>query len=261
MKDFDFIPETFAGALIGSVRIPREIGDLKLWQRKPFTGGQAICDLYLLTNNAAGEHTLSGGMVVAYKPGWCLWSNKGLADRWGWRREEVERFMTELEKAEIISRHDIGQSRKVIVLTQYEQQDGSRSAADGQLNGQQNGTDGVGDRASEPEGVPPVNAVPVEKAVEHFTKNASGYTPEEIRAGWLALTARAVNGHWVTDFTKPPRPVADWRCALENEMGIRRKLYSEKKTARGAEARTDGEPPVPVKSVSLTLDEMRAALE
>jgi hypothetical protein len=272
MKNFDFHPEISSGGLVGTVALPRELADLDIWKQKPFSPASAICDLYLLANTDSGTYTLSAGLTVQYGPGWCLWSNVALSERWGWRRESVEKFLCELEKSEIITRQDIGKNRKVILITSFGQhnvqQTGSKTdsttdskpAASGQQGGQQNGTDRdrVSEREteSETEVAPPVNAVSVAKATEHFKAMGSPYTPEEIREAWTALTARAVGNQWMTDYTKPPRPVADWRCALENELATRRRVYGDKNSPRDT-AGTEGQPPKPYAGGKLTIAAMK----
>jgi hypothetical protein len=103
------------------------------------------------------------------------------------------------------------------------------------------------------------NAVSLEMALERFAGLDSGYSEAEIKAAWHELTAGAVDGNWVTG--RPLRPVADWRSALESELWKRRQIFGGKNSARGAVARQSDEPPVPVKSVAVTLSEMRAAVE
>lgn len=110
------------------------------------------------------------------------------------------------------------------------------------------------------EGVPALkNAVSLEKALERFAGLDSGYSEAEIKAAWHELTAGAVGGNWVTG--RPLRPVADWRSALESELWKRRQIFGEKNSARGAAERQLDEPPVPVKSGTVTLGEMRAAVD
>jgi len=119
MKDFDFEPESSADTLQGHVLMPRALTELSAWKKTPADTAHAICDLYMLANRTPGQHTLERGLVVDYVVGECLWSNKGLAARWGWQRDSVEKFMVELEKSEIITRRPVGQYGKVIKLTDY----------------------------------------------------------------------------------------------------------------------------------------------
>lgn len=255
MKDFDFKPELSAGGLIGNVVLPRELADLSIWKQKPFSPASAICDLYLLANTDAGEHRLTGGLLVKYQPGWCLWSNVALAERWGWRRDAVAKFLTTLTKAEIIHQVDLGMSRFAIVLNKFctadSQQTDSPCSADGQQLAQQAGT--VEAENGVTEGECPRNTVPLEQAMEWMLQQAGGYSSEEISAAWNGLTAGAVAGCWVTG--RPPRPVADWRAALADELWKRRQLFGQQKNS-GAR-RAEGEAPAPVSNQKLSISDMR----
>jgi hypothetical protein len=98
----------------------------------------------------------------------------------------------------------------------------------------------------------------VPTAIDQFKQTGADYTEEEIRGAWLNLTSRAVDGNWVSA-GRTPRPVADWRVALESEIQNRRLIYGDKKnSARGAHERTEGEPPKP-STFTLTLSQMRGA--
>lgn len=120
MKDFEFQPESNSGTLLGGVRLPRELTDLSVWQKKPFDPAHALCDLYMVANNTSGTFRNGRGIVINYEAGEILHTAKGLADRWGWKRESVERFLVELEKSEIIRRRPIAQYGQVIKLLEFD---------------------------------------------------------------------------------------------------------------------------------------------
>lgn len=95
----------------------------------------------------------------------------------------------------------------------------------------------------------------LEEAVAWFQQNKSGYTAEQVRAAFDSLEAtKHPDGWWKFGQAM----VTDWRSALSSRLA----LFSDKKnSARGAAERQSDEPPVPVKSGTVTLGEMRAAVE
>lgn len=80
------------------------------------------------------------------------------------------------------------------------------------------------ERPPEPSGLRNYPDVP--KAIEFCRHMGMDYTEEEIRGAWLNLAAAAVDGMWVTK-GKTPRPVSDWRVAIESEMATRRQIYAK----------------------------------
>lgn len=122
IQDFDFEPEFSSGTLTGYVLMPRELANLKLWLKKGDTGflpGHAIADLWFLANTEPGEFRHSRGFTVKFKAGWCCWSNKALAERWGWTRAKVEELLQQLEATGMILRHEENQYCTPIELLDY----------------------------------------------------------------------------------------------------------------------------------------------
>lgn len=203
MKDFDFAPETCSRTLIGGVRLPRDLTDLTVWRKTPFDPAHALCDLYMLANTAPGSHKLARGITVDYEAGECLWSNKALAGRWGWRRESVERFMVELEKSEIIRRREAGQYGKVIKLTEFDTEPDTEPDTQRTPNAQPldhpTGTEGVGDRSrGEENGVGEGEGNAPSPATVHAWAQAEGVHPdfaEEKRSETAERGGFMINGH------------------------------------------------------------------
>lgn len=227
MKDFDFQPQSSTGSLLGSVVLPRSLTDLSIWKKTPFDPAHAIADLYLLANSTNGTHRLSRGVVVEYEAGECLWSNKGLAERWGWRRESVERFMVELEKSEIIRRREIDQYGKVIKLLEYEPCLYSQRTPNGQPIVQPTDTEpyteGDGDRRREGDGgADPHRLIHLVDVLKYFETNGSGYSANDVTEQWLYYDAMRdpKTGEW-----QKPRGqfggmvrISDWRSELANAL-------------------------------------------
>ncbi len=80
----------------GYIKLFRKLRDNDLWKAKPFSRGQAWVDLLM---SAAYRESMfeKRGTFVKLKPGQIGISKRGLADRWGWSPEKVERFLVVLE--------------------------------------------------------------------------------------------------------------------------------------------------------------------
>jgi hypothetical protein len=256
--------------VFGAVVLDRQIIYDDFWLMEPFSRGQAWLDLILLANDDDRD-TKSRGVDVHLKRGQVGRSVKSLAERWQWSYKKVDRFLEDLRDARKVSLHqnNVG---TVITIIDYDVlfaalkdernagQTGEQNASQGTQNDAQNA-----DRTPESEkpqnqnlrtgeGDPRVNNAPsAEEAAAWFEKHPSGYTREEIIAAWNGFTAAAVDGSWVTG--KPPRPVADWRCALADELWKRRQIFGAKNSARPD---GDAAPQPPGKS-TITIQKMKEA--
>lgn len=245
MKDFEFQPESNSGTLLGGVRLPRELTDLSVWQKKPFDPAHALCDLYMVANNTSGTFTNARGIVIDYEAGEILHTAKGLADRWGWKRESVEKFLVELEKSEIIRRRPIAQYGQVIKLVEFDTNPDSQRPSNfhpsgqpaghraGHPNGHGKGSEmdtgrdtvgeGVGDWSGEGvgEGAPP-RIVTLAQAQKYFSENDSCYPPEDVREQWLYYDAMRdpKTGEWQKPrgSTGAMTRISDWRSELANAL-------------------------------------------
>ena len=84
--------------------IDRGILDHPLWKEKPFAKGQAWIDLLLL---AVWKETkeLYRGELLQRKPGEVSCSIEWLADRWGWNRKTVMKFLDVLEADNMVTQN------------------------------------------------------------------------------------------------------------------------------------------------------------
>lgn len=102
----------------GFIKIFRKLADNPLWLQKPFSDGQAWVDLLMVANHKPGIISKRGQRVKVER-GQVGYSVKGLADRWGWSRGKVDRFLIYLEGG-----HQIEQQKNnvttLITLTNYE---------------------------------------------------------------------------------------------------------------------------------------------
>lgn len=126
----------------GWVKIHRRVFDNPYWQEKPFTRGQAWVDIIMLANHQEG-HIRKRGVKVKIERGQLGHSQNTLAERWGWSRGKVIRFLSELEIAQQIVQQKNNVTSLITVVNYNEYQgDGTAdstasSTADGPQTVQQ----------------------------------------------------------------------------------------------------------------------------
>lgn len=86
----------------GYFKVDRGLFDHWLWSEKPFSKGQAWVDLVGLANHKDTKR-VKGGVVQVFKKGTVNRSMKELADRWGWNRKTVKRFLNDLAADRMLS--------------------------------------------------------------------------------------------------------------------------------------------------------------
>lgn len=82
--------------------VNRSLQNHWLWQDKPFSKGQAWIDLLMMANYEEVK-TLHKGEIIIYKVGEVNRSKLYLADRWGWDRKKVDRFLAVLEADKMVT--------------------------------------------------------------------------------------------------------------------------------------------------------------
>lgn len=78
------------------IKLYRKIDKNPLWEDKPFAKGQAWIDLLLIANHTDGQFTDRRGNIIDGKRGTVYRSINFLAERWGWSRKKVDRFLSQL---------------------------------------------------------------------------------------------------------------------------------------------------------------------
>ena len=122
----------------GYISIWRKLQDSEMWKERPFTKGQAWVDLLLLANHKDGGYW-TRGIWIEVKRGECGWSQIKLAERWGWSRGKVRRFLNWLKKEDAIKEKTVQHNNyltTIIILVNYDTHQGG-STADGTADGQQ----------------------------------------------------------------------------------------------------------------------------
>lgn len=80
----------------GYIYLERKIREHWVWDDKPFSMGQAWIDLILSANHEDREIYMNGRRVTI-KRGQFVTSITKLAERWGWDRKKVRRFLDALK--------------------------------------------------------------------------------------------------------------------------------------------------------------------
>lgn len=80
----------------GWIKLHRSMLHNGLWEKKPFSEGQAWIDLLMLANHE-DKKVLYQGHMTEFKRGTVNRSLLSLADRWGWDRKKVRKFLAVLE--------------------------------------------------------------------------------------------------------------------------------------------------------------------
>ena len=79
----------------GYIKLYRSVRDNWVWEEKPFSRGQAWIDIILSVNHKDTKIMFDGNSMLV-KRGSFITSISKLADRWGWSRKKVTRFLNGL---------------------------------------------------------------------------------------------------------------------------------------------------------------------
>lgn len=102
--------------MTGWIKIYRQITDNPLWSDKPFADGQAWIDLLLAVTYDRGSIKVKNGQRIELRRGECGYSNQMLANRWGWSRGKVTRFLLYLENEKMIQQKKVSNFNIIKVL-------------------------------------------------------------------------------------------------------------------------------------------------
>ena len=124
----------------GYVAIFRDIFDHWIWKQKPFSKGQAWVDLILLANHTDEKQPYKD-TVKTYERGKVYKSKEELAERWGWNRKTVKRFVRQLQSDKMITEvwSTQGTTLTIVNYDFYQSPASKDGQRDGQRDGQGNG--------------------------------------------------------------------------------------------------------------------------
>ena len=98
----------------GFIKVYRAVTDSPMWTERPFDKAHALVDLVSLANY---ENKVSGGKE--YRAGCVYSSERDLSRRWGWSREKVRRFLSDLIKDGFV-RKECGKIGTEILIIGYQ---------------------------------------------------------------------------------------------------------------------------------------------
>lgn len=111
--------------LEGWVKTYRKIIQNDLWKDKPFARGQAWIDMIMLAGHKDTEF-LFDGCMLQLKRGEFVTSKRKLAERWGWSRSKVTKFLDELNSVQMcVAKSD--SKKTTIKIVKYEEYQGFES--------------------------------------------------------------------------------------------------------------------------------------
>lgn len=102
----------------GWIKLHRSILDDDIWQLDKINYAQAWIELLLLTNHAPAQIKIKNGRIINIERGECGHSVKSLAERWGWSRGKVDRFLLYLIEQQKIEKKDV-ENHTVIKIINY----------------------------------------------------------------------------------------------------------------------------------------------
>ncbi len=101
----------------GWISVYRTIQDCWIWKETPFSKGQAWIDLLLLANHE-DKKILFDGELITVQRGQRITSIRQLADRWGWSRDKVSKFLNILE-SDLMLTQQRDNKKTLITITNY----------------------------------------------------------------------------------------------------------------------------------------------
>lgn len=114
------------------IKLDRGVQDNWVWESKPFSPGQAWVDLLLMAAWKTEPRNWKGTFITQHR-GEVFTSIVALADRWGWDRKKVRRFLTVLEEDKMCTLNDLPKGT-LVTIENYSKFQG-RGTADGTANG------------------------------------------------------------------------------------------------------------------------------
>jgi len=102
----------------GFIILSRNLCDHWVWLKTPVSYGQAWVDLLLLANYKSKKIPYKGGTIEG-KPGTVYRSIRWFAERWGWSRAKVRRFINLLESDGMVNAN-VTTNQTTITIVNYE---------------------------------------------------------------------------------------------------------------------------------------------
>lgn len=111
--------------MTGWVKIHRQIMDHWLWKEQPYDKARAFMDLILTANREDKKKVIGNNVFVIYR-GSLFTTSNNLADRWGWSRGKVLRFLEMLKKNNMIQMETMTEGTVISVVNYSKYQGNGR---------------------------------------------------------------------------------------------------------------------------------------
>ena len=201
--------------LRGSITVTKRLRQHAIWDREPFSYGQAWIDLLLLANDSPRPVTINGE-VIQLERGQLAWSQRKLEGEWKRSGEWVARFLrfcqdetmivitSKKNRGTIISVLNYDTYNPLPTVTDSVTEPGSETVTDSVTEPEWKGEVGIGSRKGEAK-TPPKEGfaeMPSEAEVLAFaqafpgdlTRGIPATIPEAWALGWLAHRSRPEHG-------------------------------------------------------------------
>ena len=99
----------------GFVYLERQIRDNWVWNKKPFSQGQAWIDMIMMAGYEDKTISFDGG-PMQIRCGEFVTSMRKLAERWGWSTKKVSRFLNDLERDQMVSQNRTSRRTTVFIV-------------------------------------------------------------------------------------------------------------------------------------------------
>jgi hypothetical protein len=124
----------------GFIKIYRNIATNSIWDDRPYSKGQAWIDILLRVNHQP-KKVLVDEKWIEIMPGQTVWSIKDMAEKWGWSRGKVSRFVNGLQSEQMLHQKRTSKFTQITVVNWKKyQQNGHQTDIKRTSNGHQTDT-------------------------------------------------------------------------------------------------------------------------
>lgn len=206
----------------GYIKLYRGITENAIWNKDPYSAGQAWIDL-LLAANFKDKTVFIRGTALAVKRGQLAWSIVTMTKRWKWSRNKVIRFMKTLENEHMIEQES-GHLTTITTICNYEKYQGF-DTADETTDDTADGTPGDTAGGTQHKKGNKVNKVNKGKKGKPETTLPEDFSITEAMKAWFAKQQFTIDMEQATDRWKDAmlaksRTYSDWTAAWRNGMKL-----------------------------------------
>jgi hypothetical protein len=210
----------------GYIKLYRGITDNPVWNKDPYSAGQAWIDL-LLAANFKEKTIFIRNTAIKVERGQLAWSTVTMAARWKWSRNKVIRFLKTL-KSEHMIEQEAGHLTTLTTICNYEKYQGYDTAGDttdDTADGTADGTAGDTADGTQHKKVNKVKNVNKVKKSAPETTLPEDFTVTDSMKAWFSKQEFSINLEQATDrwqdaMLAKGRTNKDWTAAWRNGMKL-----------------------------------------